>query len=188
MRDTRWGMAVALALLTLAVATPLVVRWIVEPREPAVEIVLPTGKARSVSLSEMRRLPTVMRRGEVQNQFGNWRDGGIYTGVRLTDLMGNAEYDALDVVAVDGYRVSIPRSRVESVDYPMVLAYTFDGVDVPAWQDGFRIAVLPEDGRVSNEEYGAVSAGSDWVKNVLRIEMRQGDAASVPTKEPEREG
>jgi len=179
-------MVAALALLTLAVAAPLVVRWMSEPRGPAVEIVLATGQARSVSLSEMRRLPVLTRRGEYQNQFENWRDGGIYTGVRLSDLVGNAEYDTLDVVAADGYRVSIARSRVESVDYPMVLAFAFDGVDVPAWQDGFRIAVLPEDGRVSNEEYGAVSAGSDWAKNVLRMEMRTGDAVTVPTTEPER--
>ncbi len=188
MRNTRRGRVAALALLTLAAATPLVVRWIVEPRGPAVEIVLPTGRARNLSLSEMRRLPRVTRRGEVQNQFGNWRDGGTYTGVRLSDLIGDAEYDEIDVVAADGYRVSIARSRVESVDYPIVLAYGFDGVDVPTWQDGFRIAVLPEDGRVSNEEYGTVSAGSYWVKNVARIELRGRGAVPVPTTAPEREG
>ena len=51
----------------------------------------------------------------------------------------------------------------------MILAYAYDGVEVPSWEMGFRIAVLPEDGNVGNEEYGATSAGSFWVMNVEQI-------------------
>ncbi len=167
----RRGMLGGLLILILAVATPLVVRWVLRTPTggPAISIALPGGTERVVDLDEMKRLPPVVRRGEAQNQYGNWRDGGTYTGVLLTDLLREASYDAIEVVAEDGYRVTIERARVEDAEYPMVLAYALDGEIVPTWGDGFRVVVLPDDGRVSNEEYGAVSAGSYWVKNVARI-------------------
>ncbi len=169
MSGLRRGMVLGLLLLILAAATPLVVRWIVEPKGASFSIVLPTGAERRVDLAALRRLPQIVRRGEYQNQFGNWRDAGVYSGVRLADLIGDTDYETIDVVARDGYRVSIERKRVEDSEYPLVLAYEKDGVAVPTWEEGFRIAVLPEDGRVSNEEYDAVSAGSFWVKDVVSI-------------------
>jgi len=169
MQNVRRGMLLALAVLTVAVAAPLVVRWTLSPRAPAIEVVLPSGATRTVTLGAMRRLPVLTRQGEYQNQFGNWRDSGVYSGVLLTDLLGDVEYETIDVVAQDGYRVTIERRRIEDPDYPVVLAFAKDDVTVPAWEDGFRVAVLPEDGRVSNEEYNAISAGSYWVKNVARL-------------------
>jgi len=169
MQNVRRGMLLGLIILTAAVAAPLVVRWALSPRGPAVEIVLPSGTTRTLTLAALRKLPTLTGQGEYQNQFGNWRDPGVYSGVRLTDLLGDVEYEAIDVVAQDGYRVTIERRRIEDPVYPVVLAFAKDGIAVPTWEDGFRIAVLPEDGRVSNEEYNAVSAGSYWVKNVVRL-------------------
>jgi hypothetical protein len=169
MQNVRRGMLLGLVVLTVSVAAPLVVRWALSPRGPAIEVVLPSGATRTVTLVTLRRLPTLTRQGEYQNQFGNWRDAGMYSGVRLIELIGDADYETIDVVARDGYRVSIERRRVEDPDYPVVLAYEKDGVAAPTWEDGFRIAVLPEDGRVSNDEYDAVSAGSYWVKNVARL-------------------
>jgi len=55
----------------------------------------------------------------------------------------------------------------------VVLAYALDGVEPPTWEDGLRIAVLPED--VSNAEYRADSAGAFWVKNVIRIVIETAD-------------
>ncbi|MEN6369156.1 MAG: hypothetical protein ABFD77_05600 [Thermotogota bacterium] len=169
MQNVRKGMLVGLVILTVAVATPLAVRWALSPRGPAVEVSFPSGATRTLTLAALRRLPTLTRQGEYQNQFGNWRDAGAYSGVRLTDILQGVDYATVDVVAADGYRVSIERKRVEDAGYPVVIAYAKDGVSVPTWEDGFRIAVLPEDGRVSNEEYDAVSAGSYWVKNVVRL-------------------
>jgi hypothetical protein len=169
MKNVRRGMVVGLILLILAAATPLVIRWATAPRGPSLWIVLATGAERKIDLARLRRLPQVSRRGEVQNQFGNWRDGGTYTGVLLTDLLNDAPYGTIDVVAEDGYRVTIDRSRVGDAEYPMVLAYALDGVPVPSWKDGFRVVVLPAAGRVSNEEYGVTSAGSFWIKNVVRF-------------------
>ncbi len=167
----RRGMLVGLLILVLAVATPLVVRWATRPPSggPAITIVLPGGGERVIDLEEMRRLPSLARRGEAQNQYGNWRDVGVYSGVLLANLLRGISYQAIEAIGEDGYRVTIERARVEDAEYPMVLAYAFDEQTVPAWSDGFRIVVLPDDGRVSNEEYKAVSAGSYWVKNVARI-------------------
>ncbi len=165
---------VAFLTLAVAVVTPVIV-WVATHSEgPEIQIILTDGQQRAVSLLDMKRLPALVRKGTYQNQFGNWRDEGVYTGVRLTDIIGtDVDYEAIRVTASDGYEIEIERARVESPDYPMVLSYAFDGVEVPAWAMGFRIAVLPEDGNVSNEEYGVGSAGSFWVKNVTRITLTQ---------------
>jgi hypothetical protein len=171
LRRIRRGPLLAFLVLIVVVTVPLVVRWASLPsdRGPTVEVQLADGTERTFTLEDLHALPAVIRHGEAQNQFGNWRDEGTYTGVLLTDLLGDPPYSALVVEASDGYRVTIERTRVENGEYPMVLAYAMDGVGVPEWQDGFRIVVLPLSGRVSNEDYGAVSAGSFWARNVMRI-------------------
>jgi hypothetical protein len=149
------------------------VRRTTDSRGPRIELITVEGGRQRVSLSQMKRLPFLTRKGMVQNQYDSWRDEGVYTGVRLTELIGpNADYDVLLVEAADGYAIEIERERVEDPDYPMVLATAFNGIEVPDWGDGFRIAVLPEDGDVSNEEYGVPSAGSYWVRNVIKITLR----------------
>jgi hypothetical protein len=169
-RRVRRGYFLAWLVLIAAVVVPTLVRIGGRGSTPSVGVVSPTGKVRTISLPEMRRLPALTRPGVYQNQYGNWRDEGVYEGVRITDFLGEAtDYRAIRVVAHDGYEITIDRARVEDPDYPIVLAYAFDGVEVPDWEDGFRIAILPEGGRVGNEEYGVDSAGSYWVKNVERI-------------------
>ncbi len=166
----RRGYLIAFLLLVAAIVVPTIVRMNIPTRGPAIILVSPQGEERSVDLKRMQGMHVLTRRGIYQNQFGNWRDEGIYTGVLLSDLIGrDVDFKSVRVVASDGYEVKIDRARVLDPAYPMVLAYAFDGKDVPAWPDGFRIAVLPDDGAVSNEEYNAVSAGSFWVKNVERL-------------------
>ncbi|MCK4394550.1 hypothetical protein KAX17_16725, partial [Candidatus Bipolaricaulota bacterium] len=153
----------------------VLIRFVTHTNGPQIELVFTDGRARTVTLAQMKRLPALTRKGTYQNQFGNWGDPGIYTGVRLTDLIDSeAPYTTILVQAADGYEMSIERDRVKNADYPMVLAYAFNGIEVPAWEMGFRIAVLPEDGNVSNEEYGVTSAGSFWVKNVVRVILQLG--------------
>jgi hypothetical protein len=163
---------VAFVALVIAVAAPIVVRWTITPTGPAIEIVDADGR-RAFTLREIEALPRLCRRGSYQNQFGNWRDEGEYCGVPLTELLDpNAEYAAIAVIAEDGYRIEFERARIEDPNYPVVLAFSLDGLAVPDWPDGYRIAVLPADGGVSNAEYGVESAGSYWVKNVARILLR----------------
>jgi len=171
-RDVRPVCLVALIILIVAVVTPLLWRARLVSTGPEIEIVFLNGTRRSVTLAEMKRLPVLERRGSYQNQYGNWRDEGVYRGVPLLDLIGRgADYAKLEVTADDGYHIEIERARVEDEDYPMILAYTLDGVSVPAWESGFRIAVLPADGAVSNDEYRTTSAGSFWAQNVRRLAL-----------------
>lgn len=165
---------VAFIALIAVVVAPFIVRLAMHADEPTVEIVSLDGITHKVTLSRMKQMVVLTREGTYQNQFDNWRDQGTYTGVRLTDLIGSAiDYRSIRVVAADGYELSIERERIEDPDYPMILAYAFDGLEVPTWGMGFRIAVLPEDGDVSNAEYNTVSAGSFWVKNVARIILQR---------------
>lgn len=172
-QGVRWAYLIGFLALVAAVVTPIVVRWAVAPSGPAIEIVDASGRRRTLTLREIERLPRLCRRGSYQNQFENWRDEGDYCGVLLTELLPSAaEYAAVAVVAEDGYRVELEPWRVKDPDYPVVLAFSFEGRTVPDWPDGYRIAVLPVDGGVSNAEYGVESAGSFWVKNVARLVLQ----------------
>jgi hypothetical protein len=64
----------------------------------------------------------------------------------------------------------------------MALAVEFNGLMVPEWQDGYRIAFFPEDGVYDNEDCALTSAegqgwhlyesaGGRWVKTVVRMEV-----------------
>jgi len=169
-RGIRPAYLIGFLTLVVAVVVPLTIRWTAAPDRPAIAIVDASGHERTVRLRDLERLPRLCRRGSYENQFANWRDEGNYCGVLLVDLIGaESEYGVLVVIAEDGYRVEIERWRIEDLDYPIVLAFSFDGRSVPNWPDGYRIAVLPPDGGVSNAEYGVESAGSYWVKNVTRL-------------------
>ena len=159
----------AFVLLIAASMTPLIVQSLRSDTGPFIEIVDVVGGSRTINLSAMKTMAVLTREGSYQNQYGNWRDEGDYSGVLLMDLIGDVAYEAIEAVADDGYRVTIERPRVEDVDYPMILAYRMDDAEVPDWTDGFRIAVLPEDGVVSNADYGVESAGGYWVKRVRRL-------------------
>lgn len=172
----RWsrqtGARLAFFLLIAACIAPLVVRSLLPKDGPSIHIVEPSGDVRTITLSKMKKMQILTREGSYQNQYGNWHDYGTYSGVLLTDLIGDHAYEALDVVAEDGYRVTADRSRIEDSDYPMILAFRMDGIEIPDWEDGFRIAVLPTDGGVSNVDYGVESAGSYWVKRVSQLILR----------------
>lgn len=169
-RTARPGYLIGFAALILAVVIPIVVQWSSAPIGASITLVAADGRERQISGREIEAMPRLCRRGSYENQFGNWRDEGEYCGVLLGEVIGSeAAYASVRVVAEDGYSVEIDRQRIEDADYPVVLAISFDGQAVPGWVDGYRIAVLPEDGGVSNADYRTDSAGSYWIKNVVRI-------------------
>ena len=169
-RGVRRGFLMAFLVLIVAVVIPIVVRWGSGPAGRAIVLVETDGRERTILADDLDALPRLCRRGSYENQFGNWRDEGEYCGVLLSELIGrDAEYASIAVVAEDGYRIEIERERIVDPDYPVVLATSFDGQTVPGWADGYRIAILPEDGGVSNADYDTDSAGSYWVKNVARL-------------------
>lgn len=136
-------------------------------------IVLAGPQEVKISLRDLKSLPHIEQEGSYQNQYGNWRDQGIYRGVPVPVLLEQyfpgVQVRGITVIGADGYQIEIGEEKLFHPDYPVVLAYAFAGLECPAWADGPRIAVLPEDGGVANEEYGVESAGSFWVKNVVRI-------------------
>lgn len=168
-------------LIVAVIVLPVVVRMAREVQDPAIEIFYPDGSGEEISLLQMKQMPIVMRRGTYQNQFDNWRDEGLYAGVRLIDLIPcNLDYTSILCSSCDGYAIEIERGRVEDSDYPVILAYAFNEIEVPDWKLGFRITVLPEDGNVSNEEYKVLSVGSYWVKNVDKIVLKDSMHVSAP--------
>lgn len=172
----RWNRQVvariAFVLLIAACVVPFAVRTLLPEQGPSIDIVGSTGVIRTVSLAAMKGMPErLTRAGSAQNQYGNWRDQGIYSGVPIASLIRENVYGALEIEAADGYRITIPHARIDDPDYPVILAFAEGGVEVPSWDAGFRLVVLPEDGDVSNAEYGVESAGSYWVKQVVRVRV-----------------
>ncbi len=171
-QGVRLAYLVGFVALVIAIIIPMAVRWAAGPSGPMITVIDAIGEEQHVTLRHIQQLAVLCRRSSYENQFGNWRDEGEYCGVLLTELLNEgSEYTAISVVAEDGYHVEIDRTRIEDLEYPVVLAFSLDGVIVPDWTDGYRIAVLPEDGGVSNADYETDSAGSYWIKNVARIEL-----------------
>ncbi len=156
-----------------------------------VSIITPTEGV-TLTLADLMALPQVQGVSSFQNQFGNWAGHGLYTGTRVATLL-EAVGDLpsqfiLVVVAADGYEQYFSSSNVypnetwHMLQGEMVLAYSLNGTTIPAWQDGLRLVMLPEDERYSNEDCQATSepgqgyhvypsAGARWVRNVIILRV-----------------
>lgn len=156
------------------------------PTDPYVTVV-GTGTSLNVTLSDMLLMESVIGNSSYQNTYGNVRGQGIYTGVNISDLVdlvgGMADDDILKVTAGDGYSQTFERAKV----YPnsttfeiqgyMILAYEYNGSIVPDYEEGFRLAFIPEDGYYTNADANDTTdpnpsgAGPQWVSNVSKIEV-----------------
>ncbi len=141
----------------------------------------------NVTLTEMLAMTSVSEYGSYQNSYGNVRGQGDYTGVKIADLVnlvgGMAENESLRVTASDeysmtfGYYKVFPNASFLAIQGDMILAYEYNGTMVPDYEDGFRIAFLPDDGYYSNADANATTnpnpagAGPQWVSNVVKIEV-----------------
>ncbi|TFG34466.1 hypothetical protein EU527_03375 [Candidatus Thorarchaeota archaeon] len=147
------------------------------------------GTATNVTLADLLSMTAVSRNGSYQNTYGNIRGEGIYTGVKvsnLIDLVGGMEDDeSIRVISKDDYSQIFEYAKVYpnqsywDVQGDMVLAYEYEGLTVPDYEDGFRLTFLPEDGYYSNADANTTTnpdpaaAGPQWVSNVIRIEVLQ---------------
>jgi|GEM_PF-5321416 len=140
-----------------------------------------------MNITELQTLTAVEGDSQYQNQYGNWRGAGTYTGVLISDLVervgGMEPGDTIVVTSSDGYNTTYSYNNIynewpdESVQGDMILAYGFNGTVTPGWEDGLRIAFLPEDAAYSNDDCAntttldqqAGSAGSRWAKWVSTI-------------------
>ncbi len=145
------------------------------------------GTAINVTLDEMFDMTTISRNSSYQNTYGNIRGEGIYTGVKVADLIdmvgGMDEEDTIRVVAGDGYTQLFefakvyPNQTYWDIQGDMVLAYEYDNLTVPDYTEGFRLTFLPEDGYYSNADANATTdpnpsaAGPQWVSNVTKIQV-----------------
>lgn len=158
-----------------------------ETETPYVTLVGEDDTAINVTLTQLLTMDSVTRNGSYQNSYGNIRGYGLYTGVRISDLVelagGMTSNDTLKVIASDGYNMTFeyskvyPNASILEIQGDMVLAYEYNGTRVPDYEDGFRIAFLPDDEYYSNADANATTepnpsaAGPQWVSNVARMEV-----------------
>ncbi|MBU1158023.1 MAG: hypothetical protein KKE24_01630 [Candidatus Thermoplasmatota archaeon] len=179
--------------------------------EPEDEETLVTleGKTATDELTapELAGMDYLEEESSYQNSFGNWKGFGTYRGVELrdlADLVGGMESgDIMTVTAADGYGQNLSYDQVYAegecleIQGQIILAYMFNGTDIPEWESGPMIAVLSPDGAFSNDDLNetvsdepefssTTSAGSLWVKNVASIKittMAEGATVLTITKD-----
>jgi len=170
-------------------ATPIEVQ---APNRAREIIIRGLTKNITVTYSDLLYMDYIEGFSTYENRFNNWRDPGIYRGVKISDLIelagGMGENDTVRIYAADGYNMEFcygniyPNSTWYQYQGDMILAYSYNGTSVPDWSDGYRIAFLPPDGNYSNEDcqhtsapgmgyYVSGSAGANWIKTVYIIEV-----------------
>ncbi len=153
------------------------------------------GEAVVLSVEDLAQMQGITGLSSFQNQYGNWRGQGVYSGVRVSDLLelvgGMTTNDLLRVSAFDGFeqRFSFwnvyPNESWHMLQGDMILAFEFNVTIVPAWSEGPRLVMLAPDGGYSNDDCMATSApglgyhaypsaGAQWVRNVVLIEVVHG--------------
>jgi hypothetical protein len=151
-----------------------------------VEIIGKTG-TQTLNLTELQEMTALTGYSSYQNRLGFWRDAGNYTGVAVKDLVellgGMQPGDTITVTSSDDYDTTYSYNNVyndwpdTSVQGDMILAYEYEGNLTPAWEEGLRIAFLPDDEEYSNNDSAMTttldqttsSAGSRWAKYVQTI-------------------
>jgi 3',5'-cyclic AMP phosphodiesterase CpdA len=177
--------------------TPTSIDWEVvevEPEDPESLTIIISGTEGNITvgITELLTMIPVEGYSSYENNFGNWRDQGNYTGVLISDLLelvgGMGINDTLRVKSIDGYYQDFcygnvyPNSTWLSIQGPFILAYSYEGEMPPDWEEGLRTAFIPEDGAYSNDDclatscegqggYEYLSAGARWIKYVAYIEV-----------------
>ena len=149
----------------------------------------------TLSLTDLISMDMTEGWSSFQNQFDNWRGYGLYTGVKVSDLMelvgGMGVSDIVRVTSFDGYSQDFaydnvyPNSSWYDAQGDMVLGYRLNGTDVLDWTDGMRLVMLPADEVYSNDDCLVTSApgmgyhiypsaGARWVRFVSFIEVIPG--------------
>ena len=159
-----------------------------EPTPTDISIVKGTQN-KSISLFDLQseEFPIYQGFSSFQNQYDNWHAYGYYQGIKISSLIqdvgGLENGEILQIESWDGltvnysYPVIYPNSSWLEIQGEMILAYSFNGSDVPDYSDGYRIVFVPPDGGYSNEDCwntfptgeGGQSAGSKWLKYVKSL-------------------
>ncbi|MHA1207172.1 MAG: hypothetical protein ACTSSO_06350, partial [Candidatus Hodarchaeales archaeon] len=128
----------------------------------------------SISLFDLQsEFPIYQGFSSFQNQYDNWRAYGYYEGIKISTLLqivGDLKIgEILQIESWDGlavnysYPVIYPNSSWLDIQGEMILAYSFNGSNVPDYSDGYRIVFIPSDGGYSNEDCRNTSPpGEGW--------------------------
>ncbi len=178
---------VALLIAGAAMAALIILQPTDSSSDYHVEIVGSNGVSQNVTLAEMMLMDSVSGNSSYENTYGNVRGVGVYKGVKISDLVnlvgGVDEGYVVRIIAEDGYSQTFERFKVYpnltiwNLQGDMILAYEYDGLTIPEYEDGARLAFIPEDGYYSSADANATSeqdtsaAGPQWVSNVVRIEV-----------------
>ncbi len=178
---------VSLVLVTILLLS-VVLTGCVED-EDDVEDALIVVQGEAYELEDLKDMDTVSGESSFQNIHDNWNEKALYEGVPLSTLVPEMdENDLLEITATDGYsqrfsyRQIFPSETNREMQGDIIVAYSVDGTEVPDWESGPMIVVMPDDGEFSNADLKMTrsldaefdtqtSAGSLWVRNVHEIEI-----------------
>jgi predicted phosphodiesterase len=160
--------------------------------EPADIVVNGHGTALNLSYAQLFEMQQTFAESSYQNLYGNIGPVGNYSGVlvsALVDLVGGMnETEMVNITCSDGYYQTFgylniyPNQTWLQLQGKMILGLEYNGTPVPEWQDGPRIAMLPDDGLYNNSDCDLTSypgqgysvypsAGARWAKNVVEISV-----------------
>jgi len=159
---------------------------------PTYITVFGNGRTVNLTLEDLLVLTQVEGYSSFENQYGNVGGKGNYSGVEISQLLaligGITDGKILRITATDGYYETFgygnvyPNATWLGLQGKMILALECNGLSIPTWQDGPRLAMLPQDGRYSNSDCQLTSypnqgyslnpsGGARWVRNVNSISV-----------------
>jgi DMSO/TMAO reductase YedYZ molybdopterin-dependent catalytic subunit len=168
------------------------------PSESVLDLEGSDGTTHTLTMTDLLSFTPVEVEGSYQNSYNNTKGSGTYIGAKISDilsLVGGMDTNEIIVVnASDGYAQTFTYANVNpsaseyAIQGDMVLAYSFNGTQIPEFEDGPRIMFLPEDGYFSNAdatevidpEFFSGAAGPKLVSNVAEITIME-----RPTPEPD---
>ncbi len=153
------------------------------------------GTVVNLTYEDLGQMTQIHKYSSYENAYGNIGGQGDYTGILISDLLaqvgGMEEGDLLRIESIDtyyqdfGYLNVYPSETWLELQGFMVIAIAYDDLSAPEWQDGPRLAMLPDDGLYSNSDCELTSyegqgydinasAGARWVSNVVSITILDG--------------
>ncbi|MBU1158024.1 MAG: metallophosphoesterase [Candidatus Thermoplasmatota archaeon] len=160
-----------------------------------ITLVAKNGIQSNLTYDDLKAMTPVHLYSSYENLFGNIGGQGFYTGVRISDLIsmigGMDDGDILRITSTDGffqdfgYLNVYPNETWFDLQGFMTLSFEYEGTEIPDWQDGPRLSMLPSDGFYSNSDCEITSyegqgydiypsAGSRWVRNVSAVSILDG--------------
>jgi len=153
------------------------------------------GETTNITFDELMAMDLLTASSSYENLYGNIGGAGTYSGptvAALLDLVGGmVDGDTLRIASSDGYSQEFGYLNAYTdtewlaLQGEMIVALEYDGLAVPDWTEGPRLAFLPDDGLYSNLDceltsypgqgwWEYPSAGGRWVKNISTIEVVAG--------------